>query len=177
MKEKILYIGLIIFTGFIFSACGKVKSIPTPTPIPTPRLTEFNQNEKPKISLIPRSDGHELKLKVENIPSFINQIEYELLYTAVDSGLEIEKGVGDTIKIDSISVTRDLLLGTASCTNGCKYKYDNGVKNGTLSITFTTTNNQVITYSSPFTLTSSKKGLSLTLKSFQDESDQTFASQ
>lgn len=150
---------ILFFSSFLLSACGKKIEPKTPakTIIKTLQQTEFTETEKPIISLIPRADGHEFKLKIENIPQNITQIEYELLYTATDNNLEIEKGVGDTIKLESRNIERDLLLGTASCTNGCKYKYDEGINKGTLSLTFITANNQVVSYESPFVLTTSEK--------------------
>lgn len=130
---------------------------------------EFNETEKPYISLIPRADGHELKLKLDNIPSTVTQIDYELIYTAVDktTNLEIEKGVADTIKDVSKNIEKDLLLGTASCTNGCKYSYDEGITGGTLTLIFNTNDGQ-ITFNTSFTLTTSvdlkSKGLSLPIE-------------
>ncbi len=146
---------IILLSSFFLFGCNS-NSTPTPTPTPSPKIIELSQNEKPIVSLIPRTDGHEIKLKIENIPPTINQIEYELLYTAVDNNMEIEKGAGDTIKLTSQSVERNLLLGTSSCTNGCKYKYDNGVTGGTLSLTLITNNNQIITFETPFTLKTGK---------------------
>ena len=131
----------------------------------------LTDDQKPTISLIPRTDGHELKLKIDGVPSNITQIEYELLYSAQDNGLEIEKGVGDTVKITSPNVEKDLLLGTASCTAGCKYAYDKGVSSGTLSLTFSTADNQSTIYETSFVLKTSadiKKdgGFSLPLENF-----------
>lgn len=148
-------LSIIILSSFIFSACGK-KPIETQKTEPTPisKLVELTPEEKPYISLIPREDGHSLKLKITKIPSFVTQIEYELVYTAIDNGLEIEKGAGDTIKVDSTTLERDILLGTASCTNGCKYKYDEGVTGGMVSLTLDSENGQVSTIESPFTLKS-----------------------
>jgi hypothetical protein len=117
----------------------------------------LSDSEKPIISLIPRDDGHELKLKVENIPSNITSIEYELIYSATDEGLTLEKGVGDTLKITSSSIEKKLLLGTESCTNGCKYKYDEGVDSGTLSLYLYTDDNQSTVFETPFILTTSAK--------------------
>lgn len=155
---KILTIAsILLFSSFFLSACGKkVETTPTKT-TSAPKSIEFKNEEKPTISLIPRADGHELKLKIENIPQNVTQIEYELLYTAVDNKLEIEKGVGDTIKLDSKNIERDLLLGTASCTNGCKYKYDEGISKGTLSLTFITADNQTVSYEGSFALPASEK--------------------
>jgi hypothetical protein len=110
--------------------------------------------EKPIVKLIPRSDGHELKLSIEKIPESIKQIEYELIYSATDNNLEIEKGLGDTLTLESQNIERKLLLGTESCTSGCKYKYDEGITGGTLSLIFITKQNQVIPYETEFSLQS-----------------------
>jgi len=158
-KTKFLSLALIVLgSSFLLSGCGK-KTTTTAKPTTTTKkpTTELilSDSEKPIISLIPRADGHELKLKLENIPSSVNQIDYELIYSASDNGLVMEKGVGDTVKISSKSIEKDLLLGTASCTNGCKYKYDEGVNSGTLSLTFYTADNQSTNFESPFVLKTS----------------------
>ena len=170
IKNKILIFALVIISSsFFLSACGKKsETIKNPSNGKTAVVTtlELSDSEKPYISLIPRADGHELKLKIDGIPSKIKEIEYELIYTASDNNLEIEKGVGDTIKDISKNIERDLLLGTSSCTNGCKYKYDEGITGGTLSLTFNTDDNQSITYETQFSLKNSAEikkdgGLSL----------------
>lgn len=157
-KLKFLSLVLVVVaSSFFLSACGKKKT-ETNNPQTTKTIQKelvLSESEKPIISLIPREDGHELKLKVENIPSAITQIEYELIYSSNEDGLTMEKGVGDTIKISSKSVEKDLLLGTSSCTNGCKYKYDEGVSQGTLSLIFYTDDNQSAAYESPFVLKTS----------------------
>jgi len=171
--NKIVSFALIILlSSFFLSACGKKNTTTVKNNTPVSKTLELSDTEKPVISLIPRTDGHELKLKIDNIPSKITQIEYELIYTAQDSGMEMEKGVGDTVKITSKNVEKDLLLGTASCTNGCKYKYDEGINGGTLSLTFYTDDNQSATYETSFVLKTSsdiKKagGLSLPLENLE----------
>lgn len=148
-------LSIIILSSFVFSACGKKPTETQKTePSPVSKLVELTPEQKPYISLIPREDGHSLKLKITKIPSSVTQVEYELVYTAVDNGLEIEKGAGDTIKVDSTNLERDILLGTASCTNGCKYKYDTGVTGGIVSLTLISENNQISTIEAPFTLKS-----------------------
>ena len=166
------YFFVIIFCTFFLSACGKKPQTSNIAPNPIPKDLELLEKEKPIISLIPRTDGHELKLIIDNIPQSISEIEYELIYSAIDEGLEMEKGVGDTVKVTSQKIERDLLLGTSSCTNGCKYKYDQGVVGGTLSLTFLTKDNQSLQYETPFVLKTSsdiKKdgGLSLGIENFQ----------
>ena len=169
-KLKIISLSLvIILSSFFLSACGKKKtetSNTTPTKGVQKELV-LSESEKPIISLIPREDGHELKLKIDNIPSNISQIDYELIYSATENGLTMEKGVGDTVKITSKNIEKDLLLGTSSCTNGCKYKYDTGISEGTLSLIFYTNDNQSASYETPFILKTSadiKKDNGLTLK-------------
>jgi len=151
------YLTLILISSLFLSACGAKKTTNTPTPVPTPRVVEIETKDRPEIFLTPRSDGHELYLKMNSISSIFSSIEYELTYLAVDGGLEIEKGVSGIVEptdIASGKIDRKLLLGTESCTSGCKYKYDTGVSSGTLTITFTTKNNQVSTFTSPFILKS-----------------------
>lgn len=161
-KTKFLSLALIVLgSSFLLSGCGKKTTTTTSSSDSNnntkKQVTELtlSESEKPIISLIPRADGHELKLKLDNIPSNVNQIDYELIYSASDSGLVMEKGVGDTVKNVSKTLEKDLLLGTASCTNGCKYKYDDGVSSGTLSITLYTVDNQSATFESPFVLKTS----------------------
>ena len=166
------YLSVILISSFFLSACGKKSVTNKITPNPVAQKLELSESEKPIISLIPRQDGHEIKLIIDNIPQSITEIEYELIYSAIDEGLEMEKGVGDTIKVTSKNIQRDLLLGTSSCTNGCKYKYDQGVVGGTLSLTFLTSDNQSLYYETSFVLKNSadiKKdgGLSLNLEKFQ----------
>jgi len=158
-KTKFLSLALIVLgSSFLLSGCGKKTTTTTkPTTTTKKPTTELilSDSEKPIVSLIPRADGHELKLKLDNIPANVNQIDYELIYSASDNGLVMEKGVGDTVKISSKSIEKDLLLGTASCTNGCKYKYDEGINSGTLSLTLYTFDNQSTTFESPFVLKTS----------------------
>ena len=166
------YSFILLLSTFFLSACGKKPSTTEITPSPVSQKLELSEQEKPIVLLVPRQDGHELKLIIDNIPSSITEIEYELIYSAIDEGLEMEKGVGDTIKVTSKKIERDLLLGTSSCTNGCKYKYDQGVVGGTLSLTFLTNDNQSLIYETPFALKTSsdiKKegGISLSLEKFK----------
>ena len=165
-KNKIIAISsivlgiLVILSVFIFANRKKSTLPTTNTKETTTAKTEtteltLSESEKPIISLVPREDGHQLTLKITNLPPTTTSIDYELIYSSTENGLTMEKGVGDTIKEISPSIEKDLLLGTASCTNGCKYKYDEGVNSGTLSITFYTSNNQSAVYESPFVLITS----------------------
>ena len=155
--KKILF--LLLVSSFFLSSCGTKKTIISPTPTPIPRELIITDDQKPVVSLTPREDGHELTLIVSKINPLFIKIEYELIYTATDSGLEIEKGVSgnfETKDITNGSSERKILLGTESCTNGCKYKYDSGINGGSLSLTLMTKDNQVASLEMPFTLTSTK---------------------
>jgi len=150
------YLGLILISALFLSACGK-KAPTTTAPTPTPRLVEMAAADRPEISLSPRADGHELTLKIASISSKITKIEYELTYTAVDENMEIEKGASGIIEpkdLASGTTERKILLGTESCTSGCKYKYDAGVTGGNLNLTFTVENSQISVFDSPFILKS-----------------------
>lgn len=148
------YLSIVLMSFLLLSACGK-KATVTVTPTPTPRLVEMAAADRPSVSLTSRSDGHELTLKMASISPDITKIEYELTYVAVDGGLEIEKGASGIIEskdITSGNVERKILLGTESCTSGCKYKYDAGITGGNLNIIFTTKNSQISTFDTPFIL-------------------------
>lgn len=145
---------LVLISSLLF-ACGKTTTsqvTPTPKPSIRPKLTKIELSRMPAVSLVPRNDGHEIKLLIKNIPSNIAKIEYELLYSATDGGLSVEKGLGDTIQQVQASIERDLLLGTSSCTSGCKYKYDSGVTGGKITLNFITNTNEVATFESDFSL-------------------------
>jgi hypothetical protein len=149
---------VILSSSFFLSACGKKNnssSTPTKTSVKKSVEIKLADNEKPIISLVPTTDGHTLNLKISSIPSKFSTVEYELIYTAKDGTLEIEKGVSGTVKPSNSTIEKDLLLGTASCTNGCKYKYDEGVNGGTLNVTLKTDDNQYASFETPFTLTDS----------------------
>lgn len=150
------YLILIVISLFFLSGCGK-KSTPVPTPTPAPKLVEMELQYRPEISLTPRADGHELFLKINKISDIISKIEYEITYLATDSNLEIEKGASGIIESSELSLgiaERKILLGTESCTNGCKYKYDTGVSGGKLSLIFSLKNSQISMFETPFILKS-----------------------
>jgi len=167
---------ILIVITIIMVIFGKGKKTTTNTEnIPNNNKTNselvLTDDQKPYVSLIPQSDGHRLNLKISNIPSSVTEIEYDLIYTAKDENIEIEKGVGGTAKIEGTSIERELLLGTESCTSGCKYKYDEGITGGTLSLSFITTDGQSASYEAPFVLSTSADikstgGLSLETESF-----------
>lgn len=149
MKTKIFYL---IAALILLSACGPGSTSTKTTPTPTAKAVEMPVSERPLVSLTPSADGHYLDLKLEGIPSSITSIEYEVIYNAVDNGSQIEKGIGDTIKLITANIKKNLLLGTESCTSGCKYSYDKGIVGGQLTINFIDNNGQESTFDTPYVL-------------------------
>lgn len=101
----------------------------------TQNVPDLPADQRPIAMLIPKSDGHWLTLKVEGIkvPSAAS-MDYELLYKANNGQAITTQGVPGTIQLNSqTSISRDLLLGSES---SGKFRYDQGVENGTLTIRF-----------------------------------------
>lgn len=155
MNKKILSVFTIFAAFILLSGCGQKTATKTTVTPSSNKVVDMPLADRPDVSLTPRSDGHLLTLKIAKIPAYVSQIEYEVLYTATDNNSEIEKGIGDTIKEITSTIEKNLLLGTESCTNGCKYKYDEGITGGTVTLNFINkNNNQTSTFETPFTLKS-----------------------
>jgi hypothetical protein len=148
MKTKIF---LLIIASIFLAACGPSTTAKI-TPTPATKVVEMPVSERPLISLTPSADGHYLDLKLVGVPSSITSIEYQVIYDAVDNGSQIEKGIGDTIKLITATIEKNLLLGTESCTSGCKYSYDKGIVGGQLTINFIDNNGQESTFDTPYVL-------------------------
>jgi hypothetical protein len=93
-------------------------------------MPEIPFDKRPFTSLIPSKDGHWLKLKVEDIRVQAVSLDYEILYQLPDGRTQ---GVPGTIKLTGSSFERDILLGSES---SGKYRFDEGVKKGTLTLKF-----------------------------------------
>jgi len=153
MKITLTTFLLVSLTVFGLSGCGPKTSTPLVTPTAAPKSYDLAVAQQPYLSLIPRNDGREIVLKLKNVPSDIRKIEYEFIYTAVDGSNQIEKGASGNL--DPQTKTEDtILLGTASCTNGCKYKYDDGVTGGLVNLLLTNSDNQVATTEQPWIIRS-----------------------
>lgn len=154
MNKKLKRLSLpfifIVISGVLLTGCslGGPKSNdqaskPTTTQ-PTPRPTKSVEESilvRPFISLIPSGDAHRLTLKMTKIPVDIKSFEYELIYFADFEGNKIERGVdtgGRPVDLNGkAEYTKEFLLGSESCTTGkCKYRYDEGVSEGTLTLKF-----------------------------------------
>ena len=95
------------------------------------KLLEVALIDRPIASLTPTSDGHWLTLKIEKIELPAATMDYELLYELPDGRTQ---GVPGTITLNGQTVVeRKLLLGSES---SGKFRYDEGVKEGTLTLRF-----------------------------------------
>lgn len=102
------------------------------------KIPTLSESEWPAVSLTPteKSDvagslGHWLDFKVEKINvSGAASMDYLLIYDTSDGG---QQGVPGTVDIEGTTIERKLLLGSES---SGKYRYDDGVEVGTMTITF-----------------------------------------
>jgi hypothetical protein len=144
MKKRLIVGSLILISVFLLTGCLPKKPSPgsevTPTPETEPLPTamkslESSILERPFVSLTPTSDGHWVNLEVNNIRSDAKSIDYELIYFAGDIGNKIERGTSGLVDLKGeTSLTRKVLFGSESCTVSCKYKYDENISEGTLTI-------------------------------------------
>jgi hypothetical protein len=94
-------------------------------------VSEIALSDRPVTSLTPSADGHWLKLEIEKIKVSAASLDYELLYQLPDGRTQ---GVPGTISLDGqTGIERDLLLGSES---SGKFRYDEGVEEGTLTLRF-----------------------------------------
>jgi len=92
-------------------------------------VVELPMEQRPFLSLVPRVDGHEIKLKLERIPAGTPTAEYELEYKVADGRT---MGVPGSVSLSgATTLERDLLLG--SCSSG-KCRFDEGVESGKVTI-------------------------------------------
>jgi hypothetical protein len=103
-------------------------------------LIEVAFPDRPFASLTPTSDGHYINLKIEKIKvSKAVSMDYELLYSLPDGRAQGVPGTADLKDIDVFE--RKLLLGSES--NG-KFRYDEGVEEGSLTIRFRDTKGKLL---------------------------------
>ncbi|HUV42382.1 MAG TPA: hypothetical protein VMY36_00530 [Patescibacteria group bacterium] len=133
MKKNYLIIGgviiliLIIVGGFWFWRSRQAKE-PTPTKEPEGTLIETTLAERPFVILTPTDDGHWLTIDVSRIKD-ADSLEYELLYNT-ESGAT--QGSINTVSLKGeTTYSKKILLGSES---SGRYKYDEGVTQGTLTI-------------------------------------------
>ncbi|HEX6977305.1 MAG TPA: hypothetical protein VF185_03025 [Patescibacteria group bacterium] len=129
----LLIVGILVLVGVVVLV-KKATQGPTTenTPVEEETAPELAKELRPFTSLIPKSDGHWLKLRVEDmkVPNAVS-LDYELLYKTGDGRTQ---GVPGTVAIKGVGlIERDLLLGSES---SGKFRYDQGVEKGTLTLRF-----------------------------------------
>lgn len=84
---------------------------------------------------IPNSLGHVLKMDVKkiNVPD-ATSMDYLLVYSTSNGG---QQGVPGSVKLTGNEASKNLLLGSES---SGKYRFDTGVSEGTITLTFRNTN-------------------------------------
>jgi len=169
MIKKIFVVTILLFSSLLLSGCGLKKSATkmggtsgaNPTPTPTKPI-EQTIKERPFVSLLPSADSHWLTLEIKKIIEGTSSLEYELIYFAEVEGNRIERGVstaGSPVELASqAEFSKKILLGSASCTTGtCKYKYDEGVNEGTMTLTLSGASGKE-KYESVFRIQKGKEG-------------------
>lgn len=148
----LLFVGIVLFVGVYFLVIKKPSGKPQEQ---KETLVELPLIQRPIASLTPSVDGHWLKLKVEKILASDASMDYELLYELPDGRTQ---GVPGVIKLSGQeTIERDLLLGSES---SGKFRYDEGVKEGTLTVRFRNEAGKLVNkYSTKFSLLSKTKEL------------------
>lgn len=94
-------------------------------------LIDVPLSERPVTTLTPSDDGHWLTLTIEEIEIDAISLDYELLYKLPDGRTQ---GVPGTVALKGgVKIERELLLGSES---SGKFRYDEGVEKGTLTLRF-----------------------------------------
>lgn len=129
----LLVVGVLAVVGVFLSLQGGGSVTPTSTPAVEESAPEIVFDQRPFVSLTPRSDGHWLRLSISGINKVTGStsVDYLLEYTAKG---DINQGVPGNVKLTGITtIDRDLLLGSES---SGKFRYDEGVSQGKLTLKF-----------------------------------------
>lgn len=133
----------------------RARNTKTPTTSQSTVAKEVALKDRPVTSLTPSADGHWLTLSISKIKIKAETMDYELLYQLPDGRTQ---GVPGTITLkDESSIERKLLLGSES---SGKFRYDEGVKEGSLTLRFRDSKGKLITkFTTKFHLQSGDKEL------------------
>lgn len=130
MKKALLIIGVVLFLlGFWFFFLKDKKTVtPVAPAVPTETpVVEIPLEQRPYVTLTPRTDGKEFTLEISRIQG-IKTVEYELTY--MTEGLS--QGVIGSVEVENKEmISQKLLLGSCS-RNVCRYH--EGVEKGTLTL-------------------------------------------
>lgn len=140
-------IGVLVIVGVYFLVVRGRKEKPVEEDEKS-ALIEVPLEERPVTSLTPSADGHWLKMKIEKIVIDAESLDYELLYKLPDGRTQ---GVPGTVILEGQeAIERDLLLGSES---SGKFRYDEGVEQGTLTLRFRNEQGKLIAkFSTEFSL-------------------------
>lgn len=125
----VVIVGFFIFKASKGSGAGVVEE---------ENIPELPESQWPAVTLTPTDDakapnslGRFLDFTVQkiNVPG-AKSMDYLLVYNTSDGG---QQGVPGTVQLTGGDVERKLLLGSES---SGKYRYDDGVERGTMTITF-----------------------------------------
>ena len=134
---------VVLIVGFVIKGKNKASDTSGEDISNVPTLSE---SEWPAISLTPTnkpgvsgSDGHWLNFKVEKINvRGASSMDYLLVYNTSDGG---QQGVPGRAELTGDSIEKSLLLGSES---SGKYRYDAGVEQGVMTITFRDKNGKML---------------------------------
>lgn len=150
------YLPIIIVLVLLFIVGGififlRGKKPTEPPKIPEKLAPEWTLEERPYITLTPREDGREFKMRIEGVKD-TKLVDYELIYFSN----EISRGVTGSIDLGGgTMIEKDLLLGSCS-KNVCKY--DENVTEGSLSLRFQNSEGKVRKYELAFHLQKGEDG-------------------
>lgn len=138
MKKVILVVLIIIFLGaggfFVYRKISKkeeAREAPKVVSRKRPEVNLLDLEKRPYVTIVPRADGRELFVTIDQLKMDEKRVEYELEYQAGT----LLQGAGGRIDFseEPAPVTKKILLG--SCSKG-KCKYDEDVSGGSLSLYF-----------------------------------------
>ncbi len=125
----LLLAGALVLAAVFFFIAKSTKETPSPED-QSEVAPEVALPQRPIASLTPSADGHWLTMNIEKIKIQAKSLDYELLYNLPDGRTQ---GVPGSIALGDGNIERKLLLGSES---SGKFRYDEGVTQGTLTLKF-----------------------------------------
>lgn len=160
----LLVLGLVVVVVGFLATRNRDEEVKEETTL----LLDVPLEDRPIASLTPNEDGHWLKLVIDKIKVDAASLDYELLYKVADGRTQ---GVPGSVKLDGTPIERDLLLGSES---SGKFRYDEGVETGTLTLRFRNDKGKLIAkFSTEFSLLSGTKNLAFSDTAFAYKLDTT----
>lgn len=134
----LLGVGVIVLVLVFLVIKNKKSNVVVEEDTDTIVVVPFSQ--RPVANLTPTSDGHYINLKIEKITlPKVASLDYELLYELPDGRTQ---GVPGTVDLNGQTVfERKLLLGSES---SGKFRYDDGVTGGSLTIRLRGSNGKLL---------------------------------